>query len=153
MKLLERLQRNEKRLRAAERLPAISCDCDEPLEVVLHREGAFDVLCTGDDSTQCGIRGTTRRLFYRVRIVGDEQHLTEEGFIIDNNEVHQYFVDKYREIEVFPSCERIVCQAVRDFKALFGKGHLENVVVNEIVVSVSGNPAAVGLQATWKADR
>lgn len=128
------------------------CECREPLTITINREGSFEVNCVGDDSTQCGVRGRTRKLFYKVKIVGREDCLTPEGFIIDNNEIHQYFEDAYTHCDVdpFPSCETMACRAVREFHGMFGRGHLANVRVSYISVSISGSPQAVGLTADWQ---
>lgn len=126
--------------------------CSLPLTVSLNREGSFHVNCVGDDSTQCGIRGSTRTLFYKVFIRGREDCLTPEGFIIDNNDVQKYFEETYQhcDVETFPSCETMACRAVRSFHGMFGQGQLANVKVNHIRVSISGNPQAVNPTAEWQ---
>lgn len=116
----------------------------------IERTGKFKVRFSGDNSTQCGIRGKTETLHYIVRIDGDPRHLTREGFIIDNMEIHRYFVEKYAAIGDFKSCEHIAMTACDDLRAMFGRGNLRNVRVKSIRVSVSGNKWAAGITAGWE---
>lgn len=126
---------------------------DAPLLVELERRGVFEVNVSGSDQGQCGRRGT-RRLRYGVKIMGDDQHLNAQGFIIDNQEIHDYFVNKYRDVVDLESCEVIASTACRDLCAMFGKGHLEGVRVCRIEVVVGaapefGDAPLVGIKAMW----
>lgn len=121
----------------------------ESLTLTIRRHGEFSVRFTGSNVDQCGLPGT-HILRYDVRIVGDEDHLTEQGFIIDNNAIHSYFVRTYETVRDFESCERIAARACRDFKAMFGSGELADVLVREIEVTIAGGPNA-GLTAHWQA--
>jgi hypothetical protein len=121
------------------------------LSLVIERHGDFAVTFKGSNASQCGALGT-QILRYVVRITGSEDHLTDQGFIIDNNDIHRYFVNTYKDVQDFESCERIATKACRDFKAMFGVGPLSNVHVSEIAVTVGGSPQA-GITATWKNTR
>lgn len=120
------------------------------MSLVIERHGEFVVTFSGSNADQCGAIGT-QILRYVVRISGTEEHLTDQGFIIDNNDIHAYFVHKYKKVRDFESCERIASKACMDFKNMFGKGKLAPVRVNEIMVTVGGSPFA-GITATWKKD-
>jgi hypothetical protein len=125
-----------------------------PLAVQLERQGVFEVGRAGRDASQCGRRGI-RKVGYTVRITGDDRHLTPEGFIIDNTEIHNYFTQKYTDVEELASCENIAANACRDFRSMFGRGHLENVKVNRIEVRIAAilpeNPVPVaGITALWE---
>lgn len=127
------------------------------MQVAIKRSGTFPVGFPGDNPfghsrEQCGMRGQTYTLNYEVRIVGDDQHLNERGFIIDNNAIHEYFLRTYRYAEHFPSCEQIACQACKDFEKMQGKGDLKNVKFHEIDVTISAMPHA-GLTASWRAPK
>jgi hypothetical protein len=123
----------------------------ESLTLTIRRHGEFSVRFTGSNADQCGLPGT-QILRYDVRIVGDEDHLTDQGFIIDNNAIHSYFLTTYDRVRDFESCERIAARACRDFKAMFGRGELRDVVAREIEVTIAGGPNA-GLTAHWIAPR
>jgi hypothetical protein len=119
------------------------------MKLTIRRSGTFAVTWSGSNASQCGALGT-QVLTYAVVIVGHEQHLTPEGFIIDNNDIHQYFVRTYQNVGDFESCERIAARACRDFRQMFGKGALADVKVSRIEVTISGSPTA-GLTAEWEA--
>lgn len=112
------------------------------LEISIARSGQFTVNWSGSNAAQCGLGPNT--LNYHVRIVGDDEHLTPEGFIIDNNDIHAYFVNKYADVKDFESCERIAITACKDFCAMLGER------ARDIQVTIDGNPLA-GLTARWTA--
>lgn len=120
------------------------------LSLSIERKGQFSVRWSGSNRTQCGPEGN-RTLYYAVQILGDEEHLTTEGFIIDNRAIHDYFVREYANVRDFLSCEAIACKACRDLKAMFGQGKLRNVKIHGIRVSVGGSPDAK-ITAAWTAE-
>lgn len=82
-------------------------------------------------------------LHYRVLIETSPDHLDENGFIIDNNRVHDYFLG-HRFEDRFWSCEEIAMRACEFFvKHIAG--------LKQIEVSISGNPNAAWLTSCWKA--
>ena len=119
------------------------------MSLVIERRREFAVAFSGAKATQCGAKGT-QILSYRVRIGGMEKHLTSQGFIIDNNAIHDYFMAKYRAVQDFESCERIASAACRDFKAMFGQAPLELVKVRFVEVMVGGSPVAA-ITSRWNA--
>lgn len=112
-----------------------------PTTLKMRRIGKFHVGNVLDDSTQCGIRGT-REMEYRVELEMSREHLTPEGFIIDNFAIQQYFDSKYnQDMEKLPSCETIACQAVEDFCTLVPN-------CTRIAVNIDGTGFA-GLEAEY----
>jgi hypothetical protein len=118
------------------------------MSISIQREGQFAVTWHGENATQCGAAGT-QVLQYRVEIVGSDKHLNPQGFIIDNNAIHDYFIKKYRNVIDFLSCENIAMEACRDLKEMFGRGALNKVKISEIDVTISGGPLA-RLTASWR---
>lgn len=114
------------------------------MKLTLQRQGTFSVGECGDDTTQCGMRGT-RRLNYHVSITSTEKQLDEHGFIIDNNEVQRYFDEKFYRLDRFLSCEAIACQATQDLRTLVGRRRCTSVTVT----IAPGEHA--GLTAEWSA--
>lgn len=115
-----------------------------PVRLTMKRIGKFTVGECADDTTQCGFKGT-RTLDYKVVIEGSPEHLTKEGFLIDNFAVQRYFDDTYKSVKVFLSCERIAIKAVEDIRRMVGVG------VKAVEVTVDGTGLA-GLTASWRAD-
>jgi hypothetical protein len=71
------------------------------MKLTLQRQGTFSVGECGDDTTQCGMRGS-RKLNYHVSISSTEKQLDDSGFIIDNNEIQQYFDARFYSVDRFP---------------------------------------------------
>lgn len=80
--------------------------------MTLTRKGTITVARTSDDRAQCGLRGT-RRLLYRVKIVCHESLLDENGFLVDQLEVDRRIRRRYRNMDRFPSCERLALDIAR----------------------------------------
>jgi hypothetical protein len=115
-----------------------------PVRLFMKRVGKFTVGQCQDDTTQCGFKGT-RTLDYRVVIEGSPEHLTPEGFLIDNFAIQRYFDDTYKVVTHFLSCERIALKAVADIRRMVGTG------CKAVEVTVDGTGVA-GLTAGWRAD-
>jgi hypothetical protein len=116
--------------------------------ITLQREGVFSVQHTGSNANQCGALRTSI-LNYRVAITADDIVLSPQGFLVDNNRIHDYFVDTYRDIDEFVSCERIAMKARDDMLAAFQEDEdLRKVRILSIEVAVSGTPGA-WLTARW----
>jgi hypothetical protein len=116
--------------------------------ITINREGQFSVRHTHSSENQCGLKGT-QVLTYKVKIIGDSDHLGNNGFLIDNDEIHNYFIVKYQKVREFQSCELI---AVRACEALMKLCEGHGAKVHAIDVTISGNPLA-GLTASWRAPR
>lgn len=105
--------------------------------------GRFDVVSAGDISARCGLLGSAMSIAFKVVIASSPAHLDDNGFIIDWQEIHEYFADTYREVAVFPSCERIACRACTDIAAMLGEK------CNSIEVTIGSGKHAAGMKARW----
>lgn len=112
--------------------------------LTLQRQGEFRVGQCGDDTTQCGMRGT-RTLHYDVSIRSTERQLNENGFIVDQLEIQRYFDTRYQVVPRFLSCEEIACEATKGLRKLVGPRRC-----NSIKVTIAPGPNA-GLTAEWSA--
>lgn len=81
-------------------------------QLTLRREGQFQVEATEDRDTQCGIMGTSR-FDYRVEVTCRETALDENGFIVDQLEIHKAMQEKYRMMFRLPSCEELAIHAAK----------------------------------------
>lgn len=109
----------------------------------IERDGKFSVRYTERNDNQCG-NLKADILLYNVKICVADTALDENGFIIDNMVIYNYFRETFHEVAVFQSCERIALQAMQYFKDLIGS-HLVS-----IEVTVSGVPEAK-MTAKWQA--
>lgn len=92
------------------------------MQITLHRTGSFTFDNPNVDFTnQCGFKLGDRQVWFDVLIESDSEHLDENGFVLDNNAVQAYFVEKYNNALVFPSCERIAIAAISDLCDIMGK--------------------------------
>lgn len=115
-----------------------------PQEIELETTGYFVIESAGDETGRCGTLGSPRRLAFKVLITSAPEHLNEHGFIIDWQEIHSYFADTYRELAVFPSCERIACQACGDIATMLGG----KCSIIEVTIGSGERPA--GMKARWR---
>lgn len=83
----------------------------------LTRRGSFTVEQAKDTATQCGLEGT-QKLFYRVEITCTPDALDENGFLIDQLEIHKYMTERHRTMDKFPSCERLSLQCLEEIRAM-----------------------------------
>lgn len=111
------------------------------MKLKMKRTGVFTVNPHAEAVHHCGVPRNFD-LHYIVEIETSDDHLDQNGFIIDNNEVHQYFAQTYRYISVFKSCELIAMEACEHFCRRV-KG------LDAITVSVSGRPGAAWLTSSW----
>ncbi len=99
------------------------------------RQRAFEVGNVRDDRNQCLDRGE-RIIDYNVTISGDPKHLTPEGFVLNRNEIPQYFHRKWGgTVDVLPSCEEMAMLAAKDLAELCGEAALR------VTVNVGGATA------------
>lgn len=117
---------------------------DKAIRLSMERTGEFSVNWTGNNSTQCGTLGQSV-ISYRVAIETTADKLDVNGFIIDNNEIHAYFVEHYRHVVDFESCELIATKACKYFHDKVNSLYM-------VRVAISGNPSAAWLTAEWDAD-
>ena len=109
------------------------------MNIALEREGTFSVRHTKSNKAQCGSRGTSV-LHYKVRIEGRPEDLNDNGYLLDNNSIPDYFAKKFRNIPHFKSCEDIAKEACHEFCQAVGK---EGGRCRRVTVSISG------IQGSW----
>lgn len=107
--------------------------------------GNFHVHHEHDADDRCGPKGATRQMDYTVTVKSIPALLDEQGFMIDWQDVRNYFNRTYATVGHFPSCEQIACQAVRDIGNLL-PGKLSYV---SVTVGFHGGPAE--MTAEWQA--
>ena len=93
------------------------------MRLAMLRRGEFEINWTPNNENQCGLRRTTpeqSKLWYEVTVVGDDRHLDEQGFIVDQFVIHKMFLDTFTNIPVFPSCEGVSSMACRKLWELLG---------------------------------
>lgn len=78
----------------------------------LETEGTLPIEEVGDDTYQCGPRGT-RDLYYRVCIECPADAMDERGFIVDAMEIHEVIRERWERTDVLPSCERMSYETAR----------------------------------------
>lgn len=94
--------------------------------LTVNREGEFGIRPGNQDPlAQCGFVGKDDTYRYKVSITATNKKLLEPfGFVIDNADVHDYFVDRYENgKKKCVSCELMACDAIDHFFSLF---HAEN---------------------------
>lgn len=114
-----------------------------PQTIELETTGHFVVEAAVDESSRCGTLGSPRRIAYKVVITSAPEHLDANGFIIDWQEIRNYFVETYRNVTVFPSCERIACQACTDIVERLGACCLA------LDVTIGSGERPAGMTARW----
>jgi hypothetical protein len=119
----------------------------EPQVLELETTGTFVIERAGDENGRCGLTGSPRILAFKVVVASHPSFLNEQGFIIDWQEIHDYFADTFREVAVFPSCERIACQACTDIGTRLGHRCLG------LEVTIGSGPTAAGMTAVWRRPR
>jgi hypothetical protein len=84
----------------------------------IRRNGEFDAQLIG--SVHCGLTQGFNRFRYEVEISVDNDGLDNQGFVIDNKAIQEYFDTTYRGRPTTRSCEAIARTACEDFKAMLG---------------------------------
>lgn len=120
------------------------------ITVSIYREGTFAVHWTGQNQHQCGNIGT-RILGYRVRITAPNDRLDHRGFILDNQDIPEYFERVYQPCVHFESCETVAQRAVNDLLQLFVLGSACATQVYTIDVEISGIPGS-WIGAHWSSE-
>jgi hypothetical protein len=91
----------------------------EVLPIAIHREGSFRME-EPPTETRCGpatIPAHEIDFRYEACIHTSEEHLDENGWIVDGTTIHHYFTKTLSRSE-FVSCERLTLQAVKDLRQL-----------------------------------
>jgi AcrR family transcriptional regulator len=121
-----------------------------PMRLRINRSGRFSVTpATTDEQHQCGY--TRASVFsYFVSIEALNHTLTEEGFVMDNNWVDEFFQEAYsRSDRVAPPCETIAQEAIYYFLNLF-ESHMALLTVQptHILVRIHGSEVSY-IEAEW----
>jgi hypothetical protein len=96
------------------------------IEVTVYRTGTFSVAAPEVEG-KCGVFGKTE-FKYDAWFTAGEDDLDDRGFIVDNADLHRYFLKKYSTHEScgsFVSCEVMVLTAIKDFRAALADGALD----------------------------
>lgn len=110
--------------------------------LTLTRRGSFIVEEADRRDTQCGVKGT-QKFFYKVELTCTPEALDENGFLIDQLEIKNYMVERHRQMDEFPSCERLALRCLDEIRPMC-KG------VMAMRVTVGAGPEAY-MTAEWRA--
>lgn len=111
------------------------------------REGEFLANWT-TMATKCGPL-TAQPIYKYVCDITTAPQLDENGFILDNLEIHNYFVKTYSKQLPAVSCERMAAHAVKTIRLMATRIQLPLISVS---VSISGMPGA-WLTATYNSNK
>ena len=100
--------------------------------LTISRSGTFDVNWQTHKG-QCGYYGE-RTMSYHVTVKGREIDCPN-GWLMDNNDIPNYFLETYSRVRDFQSCEAIASRAVDAFRAIASKHKAKPTYVR---VAVSG---------------
>jgi hypothetical protein len=119
------------------------------MKLVMSRNGAFDpVNMVGKVETdRCG-QPHMKTLNYSVEIEATDEHMSPEGFVIENGRIHDYFLKKFcsgRPWEAI-SCERMAINSAMDIGRLLIR---ENISVISVTTTMVGSNDA-RIKATWQ---
>lgn len=118
------------------------------LKLSLDKEGSFTTQTIGPDG------GPISQAYpYRVHLEANRSTLTQDGYIIENSRLQDYFdtlhtltnCHSWHTSTGAPSCELLACKAVADLKAEIQAGGVE---LFTITVSIGGS-GDTRLSATW----
>ena len=117
-----------------------------PQELNMEMTGRMEVTVIpgADESCRCGPIGAPRNLAYRVIVTSAPDHLDANGFVIDWQVIRDWFDEAFKNLAVFPSCERIACQACSHIVALLDDRALRV----EVTIGSAATPA--GMTAVWR---
>lgn len=105
---------------------------DQDKILTLRRSGSFEVGWQ-THKAQCGAYGE-RMMTFDVTVRGRETDCPQ-GWLMDNNDVPNYFARKYRRVRVFKSCEQIASVAIDDLRRVCNKYKAKPLYIR---VAVSG---------------
>ena len=120
------------------------------MNLSLEREGEFVPVNMVENNTRCGPIGHMHYK-YAVRIEATDDSLSEEGFVIENSRIHNYFLTRYcdygRSFTAI-SCEKMAIKASMEIGRTLVK---EKISVTKVIVTIFGSNNA-RLTATWTPD-
>lgn len=119
------------------------------MKLRINREGEFIAHAGSETDSQCGKKGTRRYRFF-VSIEASNAKLTNEGFLMENLWVADYFRERYEEkTGECTSCEDMAQTAVEHFLDLFqSKEELAGIVPTRILVRIHGSDVSF-IEAEW----
>ena len=115
------------------------------MKLTLDKSGVFTTwFISGQEHRKCGMAATTA-FNYDVHIEGTDKKLSDEGFLIENGRIQEYFESTYAMPQPVRSCELIACIAARALAELLKK---DGAHVYNVTVTIHGTPGAK-LTAVW----
>lgn len=122
----------------------------------INREGEFTTLPAQETDNQCGKVGAQHYRYF-VTIEASNKKLTEQGFVMENLWVDEYFQNRYvLGREKCASCEDMAQEAIKHFLGLFGRvcgqegiEELQEVDLRRIYVRIHGSNVSF-IEAEWK---
>lgn len=88
----------------------------EKLDVTINRLGTFDVTDISDVANQCGRIGA-RQYKYKVAVTETSKYLDNDGFLMNNVVLHDYFSETYESKRMkCDSCEIMALTAIAYIK-------------------------------------
>lgn len=120
--------------------------------VRINREGRFTIPYSARKAEgQCGATGATQYKYF-VTVEASNQGLTDEGYVMENQYVDDYFQEEYTH-NPNPdavSCEDMSQRAIEHFLARFeADDELKNVALTRILVRIHGSEISF-IEAEWK---
>lgn len=95
----------------------------------IFREGKIAVVDILNQDGRCGAIGTPCHYAYKVEISVKKENLLPNSFIVDVDEIRDYFIREYddKTLDQCPSCEIMAMNAVEFFKNLMGGNRAETI--------------------------
>lgn len=119
--------------------------------IKMTRRGSFHVttLPRVQNTNQCGKVGQGR--FNYTVIIESLPYLDDHGFVLNNFAVHNYFVDRWKDVKIVPSCERIALDALEHFVKLAARALKIEVTINSALHPEPDDEGSFsGLTAHWE---
>lgn len=116
----------------------------------INREGSFTVSESAQTPQQCGKVGQ-KEYRYFCSIEATNEHLTPEGYVMENAWVDEYFQATYnQETKAVPSCEQMAQDAITHILHLFARQpDLKKVQLTRILIRIHGSPVSF-IEGEWK---
>jgi hypothetical protein len=120
------------------------------MKLVLSRQGEFTPVNMKENPTdRCGILGL-KTYKYTVEVEATDDKLSQEGFVIENSRLHNYFLTRYCSGRPWNaiSCERMAIKGAMEIGRQLIK---EDISVTSVKVTMVGSNQAQ-IEATWTRD-
>jgi hypothetical protein len=122
----------------------------ENIAISLERRGVFVVQVRGTRENKCGSDPNENRMFYAVSIGCPGDGLCPRGFVVDHQQIHDYFEARWGlniSPIAFPSCEAIALDGVQGLRDLVPNAASIRV---QIAAYSPGDSNPAGVTATWR---